>query len=432
MAPGYLATLPTTGSRLAALQQAHRAKLAILAKSKPVRQQTLALASLIPGSFQGGQKLTVHEVVFDTAGQYAAVSLTCRGESTHDRDMHDSVTACVIFNAADGYKEQACICGSPGSSEVRIRWASDAPLLTVARQLPQDVQGSLSPEQSALLVLDATTATVVHALGPQNEALLRQAYKPTEWMSQLELSPSGRMLLVSSCCWGPPLQHVDHERRCQGSLWVFDVFQDKLLLQDSFRMVVPGHEEQRISTFMGLVAWHPSSQGLVFSHCVELQRDGDFGKAGLEVEILPEPCYLNIDNNAGFSPDGQLLAVSVLREPDLPYYMVRRPEYKAWYGILERWGEGEGMDMYSHREYEHDLEYECEEYTCQWLPCSSKILFGLACGQCRLVTLTDIGIGKQDPIWQKTHGSPPVHFSPSGQLMTMGSTIPNLLHTYVY
>ena len=407
LCPGYLAALPSTGDVLAALQQAYKAKMAILAKSGPVQQQTIKLAPLIPGPFSSweGQKVAVKQVAFSADSQYLALGLLCC--ATHQQQVSNNVAACLVVTATGRFEKQACICGPPGSCDAKIQWAADASLLTIAHKTRADMPDSLPAEQASLRVLDAATGHIVHAVGPSTEAALRQGFRKAQRFSQMELSPSGSMLLVTSCCWEDP----QDARKGQGYLLVLDVMQDKIVLQSEISLDIPVQEEQRLMYIMGLSAWHPSSEGLVFSYCVDLQPE-EIAEPGLAVAVLPEACYIITRQTTTFSPDGQRLAVSSLEGSD---------SMTAEFCILRCSITGMTMTLVPELWIGHVLPYLFAGYGSQWLPCSSRLLLGLRGRKSLMVDLD----GEEINTWQVL--SPPLRFNSSQQLLIDSSGPPRIL-----
>ena len=412
--PGYLAALPSTAEVLAALQQAHRAKLAILAKSGPVQQTTIALAPLISGSFSSweGQKVSVKQVAFSADGQYLALGLLCCA-TQHGRVLN-SVAAFLVFSATGGFAKQSCICGPPGSSDPKIQWAADAPLLTIAHKIKVDIPDSLPAEQAALRVLDAATGQIVHAIGPHNEAALRQGFEKAQRFSQMELSPSASLLLVTSCCWEYS-RDADDDITGQGDLLVLDVVQDKVVLRSNICMAITEDEAQRLADVMGMIAWHPSSTGLLFAHCVDLQSQ-EFAKAGLATAILPGRCYLNTCQPTTFSPDGQKLAVASLEGP----YII-----EAVHTILRCSLTGTTMTLVPELCIRYPMSSPYAVYGCQWLPCSSRMVLWVQ-DDLRGSLLVDMH-GEAIQAWQAPMVSPPFRFNFSQQLLTDASWHPRIL-----
>ena len=420
VSPVYLAALPTTPEVLAALQQAHRAKLAIRAKTGTVKQQAVKLPPLIAGHVVGSVR--VHALAFD-ASICLAVGLVNSVSVSEEADGRQyPYAACVVYKATEGYREQASVCGGSGSWDIEICWAPDAPFLTVAHILVENVRISGSAQRFAVVVLDALTGTVVHAFGARTEAAVQQAPKHVQSMSRLELSPSGRMLLVSCCSWHLPPYHAPAEEpmQCQVSLWVLDAWQEKVVVQSDFCITAPGSEVQRLRWAVKLAAWHPSSLGLVFSHFVHLppRHAKMFTKAGLITANLPESCHLSQHREMGFSLDGQRLAVYVFKKVE-PVSV-----HTAAYGILRCKLDGLSITLKHESQHQHDLSYARQVYKCQWLPCSSRVIFGLNCNQSRVVSLADVG---ENMPWYYSALNLPVHFSPSRQLMTEVSRGPRIL-----
>ena len=351
--------------------------------------------------------MTVHAVAFSPDGRYLAVGLVHCG--THYADRTKPVSACVVFEATDGFRCQACTRGVPNSSRVGIRWAPQAPLLIITHH-SEAGSGSYTMDKANLLVLDASTGTVVRAIGPRNEAALQLVCKMPPWTSQMELSPSGCCLLVAFCHRLPQeRQSPGNQQLCQGSLLVLDVWQDSLLVQSGFSMTIPGHNTHSLKILTGLAAWHPSSQGLVVSHSVALQTE-TFAEAGLAVAILPEACFVYPSGQSGFSPDGQRLAVCVLVPGPNP--QAARLHNRVFRCTLT----GLSLDL-AHEAQLDEVVGVREAGPCCWLPCSSKMLLGIY-RQPRVLDLTSF---KQYPAWQTSSLLGPIHFSPSQQLVTGSS-----------
>ena len=377
--PGYLAALPNPRAMLAALQQAHKAKLAMLAGSGPARQLGLKLSSLTScDSLRGWRRTWVHQVAFSPDGHYLALSLHC-SERVSDPDYtadpyasRPSLTSVMVLKPGTGYTEQACICGSSGTAGVvRFQWAPHAPQLTIVHAAKAGIEDG-SDVRSSVLVLDAATGSILHALSPESQRLFQQIYEQAGWGSKLEFSASGAMLLITSCCWG---YNDADDYAGWGSVAVFNVCHGKLMVQSKFSMTLSGHEMKRQHGDLAVAAWHPSSRGLVLSHCVILQHPDEFILAGLVLGHLPQPCHVTCREGMGFSPDNTRLVACVLGEDpdlsgnqDLPAYDAA--VFRTTHNILRCTLTGPHMSFQSEHVHVH------ESRGCHWLPCRSRLLFG--------------------------------------------------------
>ena len=351
--------------------------------------------------------MLVEQVAFSADGQYLA--LCC---ATHHQRVSNNVAACLVFTATGTFAKQACICGPPGSSDPKIQWAADASLLTIAHKISANMPDSLPVEQASLRVLDAATGQVVHAVGPRNEAALRQMSKVAQRMSQMELSPSGSRLMVTSCCCEDPQDEAETSDG-QGYLLVLDIMEDTIVLQSEFDITIPVHEEHRLMCVIGLAAWHPSSEGLVLSHCVDLQLV-EHAKPGLAVAVLPAGCYLNIRQTTTFSPDGQRLAVVSIQSPNVMEIV------QGFFGCSLT---AMTMTLVPELCIGHPIPGLLAEFGCQWLPCSSRMLLWVRGAGSMLLDLD----AETSDAWQAPALSPPIRFDHSQQLLTDASRGPCIL-----
>ena len=305
VAPAYLATLPTTPAVLAALRSARSARLALERGQKPVGYEVVDLTTLsaCAPAYRRLERVDCSAAAFSPDGQYLAVqfatggSVLSRTPGTGVR-QYDWVKGVAVLKATEGYEEQACVYRVSGPPAVC--WAPDtAPHLSIAlKDRHKDLSASDQERQPVIL----------HALGPQTECIFRHACaRGPDLGTELSWSRSGRLLLVRSTAF------LEDDGEADGGLWVFDVVEDAVVAQSDFAA-----EPRPWRCTLEPVVFHPSSEGLVFSHWVKLFNPEAFaGK--LSLAFLPEPCFLaSPDTGDAFSPDGKLLAVRMLGPEEPP------------------------------------------------------------------------------------------------------------------
>ena len=359
----YLAGLPTTDAVLSALRRAHTARLALLQGSAATTEQSAQLGSR---SGEGCMPPVCGAGLFSACGQFLAVSYL----------RYDQGPSGVgIFQLSGGMLQQQACFQSNGHAPV-FCWDPEVPLLGIAQ--PGDLlpEGSSVAQQPAVLVYDAGSKSILHALGQQNEGIFRSLCQSecrfwAKW-PKLAWSASGDLLMVST------LLNESHSWKTLGLLAIFSVREDRLVALSQFSMEV-------FSDQMLAAMWHPSSRGLVLSYRVKLKDPKAFSDAGLAVTTLPEVCFLSTDPALGFSPDKRkLLAHQVVTEGYDSFSQHMEPipagSFNEEEPIMDRacnnflcscvlrcTSVGPGASI----EVEQDL---VADYSYSWMPCSTGLI----------------------------------------------------------
>ena len=357
VAPAFLATLPTTDAVLSALGKAHAARLAIETGKQPVERRVVLLNTLsaCTADCSEGLSMICRGVTFSANGQFLAVSFICIGYRSRSPDP-ETKHGMAVLKVTEGFSEQACITSCSGAPA--LRWAPAESSLSIAIRGDRHGESRASAEHPAVFVLDAATGATVHALGPDRLTSFWRACHACGSWSKLEWSPSGHKLLVtrhsiSDCGAG------------QNLLSVYDVRQDTVLAQSAFAV------DPAFGKLSVIATWHPSSQGLVISHGVQLQAPEAFMGQQLALGVLPKPCVVLVNpDGGGFSPDGQRLLVCEVED---------EWEEEQWSGIIGpplhchiiMHCQIEGLHIHFRRES------RLQGHRPFWLPCTSGVVIGV-------------------------------------------------------
>ena len=422
VAPCYLASLPTTEAVLATLGAAHRARLAIAA-GKTVKPHLVRLAAPPGAPALDWAATACVGIAFSACGQYLAVSFQWTEEVQRPRKLLPRLNGVMLFSVWGGIKQRHCVCGYYDAPV--FCWAPDAPHLSIAEALDLRARQPAA-EHPAVLVIDALTGSVLHALGPRNQDAFHALHQSAEPFSNLSLewSPSGRYLLVGG--------HADVSMPDPAAglepyqLSVFDVWEDRLVAQSACAL-------QLTRWSMLPATWHPSSSspGLVLSSRTFLSSPAAFTAAGFALGTLPDRCYIPGWSGTGFSADQQRFLAhgdSGGSEPEA------RPEDNDL-ALPQLNGNVRVLRcVLAGRQISFEPEFEFEGYACQWLPCSFQVVAGAsALGETperpQIGSLHDPhhGIKWEFDVQGEEFGLKPLAFSPSRQLMLEMSKAPQLI-----
>ena len=324
----HLASLPSTQAVLAALQRGFSARQRMLAKSPPVKVETLPLHSLenrpilLPG-FAWSYHY-VECVMFSPSGRYLAAVVEHRQKSTELEEVESDMSEdygtsnsldgtevhkvwtyeVLVYEASEGFKQ--CARFDCQGRQAVIQWSPTSDLCVAQLLL---VGNSLCTAQEISRVADMSwnTAAFIYRPGSSWAAAHGGIAPCLSDQATEELSTLGKACQVHSC-WSPSGRYllVHGVDLCEygradawGWLAIADVEKGGVVAQSKLRTRSNRIKVERLS-----FAWHPSSRAVITSGDVEIQDMAAIRRAGFGIGKLPGRLCMH---QAGFSADASML-----------------------------------------------------------------------------------------------------------------------------